>query len=421
MAEKNSEKGGLGIRYTEQNNEVRFYYNDNLIFINSKSMPFIGIKIEKNNATKELSLIKFEAKKLEDNSFLLRFYDGEYEVFCKIKQIKEKVSFIIENRHEYKEVFITLYKDNKQKTYGLCSYKPKAQELTKKEKILNIFRLKKKENKVIYLDKKLSFYIKEKYFFENLNISRYNCIISDNIYIYAWQKTLKFNLIFNSNIYVAINQENKNTAKIVKFNEEKYFFTQKNINEKRLKFLKNQYAKKFGGVIIKEEDYNLANLMIDRNKTKKLKIRILYTITLYNNKGFFEGEELIKDENGIEKINFDNMNARRKFANLIRKYLDINADGLYFDGNMSRYEATIINKMIKKIVEEYPDAIIFHSTISESNNDFGYYIIKKKDIYKRFDEFKNYYLYSGENRIGCEGKVTNVTKNNLPVKIIDLE
>ena len=157
------------------------------------------------------------------------------------------------------------------------------------------------------------------------------------------------------------------------------------------------------------------------NSQIKLKIRILYTITLYNNKGFFEGEELIKDENGIEKINFDNMNARRKFANLIRKYLDINADGLYFDGNMSRYEATIINKMIKKIVEEYPDAIIFHSTISESNNDFGYYIIKKKDIYKRFDEFKNYYLYSGENRIGCEGKVTNVTKNNLPVKIIDLE
>ena len=101
MAEKNSEKGGLGIHYTEQNNEVRFYYNDNLIFINSKSMPFIGIKIEKNNATKELSLIKFEAKKLEDNSFLLRFYDGEYEVFCKIKQIKEKVSFIIlSNKHQ---------------------------------------------------------------------------------------------------------------------------------------------------------------------------------------------------------------------------------------------------------------------------------------------------------------------------------
>lgn len=390
-----------GLSYLLKNSEVYFYYDDKIVFMNSKSIPFITIKIKNNDLFKEISLYNFTIEKKGANSYAVKFFDGNYELKCYISSEKNRVNFFIDNYNEYYEVCFTLYKENKQKVYGLNNYKNVKRKLTTKEKIKSVFD-KSLRHKNLYPDQKLAFYIKENFFFENKNIYDYEVEFFDNIYIKTKQKDIRFNLVYSENINIAINQANKNQDKITKFSEPKNFIIADKFNLDELKKSEKRNKIKYDGVIISASNYNQADVKITLNKCKRNKLLLIYIINTNFNLGDFTEEELYVDANGNPKINLDNQESVRKLGNVIRKYLNDNIDGVYVDGEYTKKEISIIHTIVSQITKEYYGTVIMHSTISENNDDFGYYIIKNKDLIERFESVHKYYLYSGENRIGRE-------------------
>ena len=390
-----------GLSYLLKNGEVYFYYDDKIVFMNSKSIPFITVKIKNNELLKEISLYNFTIEKKGASSFAIKFFDGNYELKCHISSEKNRVSFFIDNYNDYYEVCFTLYKENKQKVYGLNTYKNVKKKLTFKEKVQSIFD-KSLRHKDLFPDQKLAFYIKEYFFFENKNIYDYEVDFFDNIYIKTKQKDIRFNLVYSENINIAINQENKNQEKITKFSSVKNFLLVDEFDINAIKKSEKHNKIKYDGIIINASDYNQAKTKITLNKCKKNGLLLIYIInTAFNLNGFLD-EELYIDNSGIKKVNLDNGESVRKLGNVIRNYLNDNVDGIYVDGNYTQKEISVIHSIISTVTKEYYGTIVMHSTISENNDDFGYYIIKNKDLIERFESIHKYYLYSGENRIGRE-------------------
>ena len=120
------------------------------------------------------------------------------------------------------------------------------------------------------------------------------------------------------------------------------------------------------------------------------------------------------------KVKLDSEESVRKYLVTVRKYLDEGAAGIYFDGDFTKKEILQIKEGMKTVVKEYTGCTIFHSTLTESNDDFGYYIIKDKNEINEFNILSGYYLYSGEYSFGKEESALNVS-SNFSINIIKKE
>jgi hypothetical protein len=419
--------GGIkdkGLCYVQQPNEVDFYFNDVLLFKSSKNLPFLVVKIKKDDIIKEIALYENNINKEKNNRFKIVFFNGRYSVECFVTQENNTVSFEIYNKNGYYETDITLYKENSQKVYGLSTYKEKTVKLSFLKKIT----AKIKGIKQIHVKphKKLSFYLLEKYFFENKNIFDYDIDVKDNIYIKIRQDKIFFNLVFSSNINVAINQNNKNCERIKKFFRPHSYLRCDSFDAALINLYQKKYDVFIDGVILDAGVFVLGKEKINGVLAKNSKKELLYAFDgEVENKAaypYYDDSELI-NVNGKLKIDFDSDEACRKYKNTLRKFLDMNIDGVYIDGQFNAKEMLTVHKIVLDLIKsEYPQCIVFHSAISENNDDFGYFIIKNNELSENFEKFGSYYLYSGENRIGME--TTDILRKNdgykFPVKIYDL-
>ena len=102
----------------------------------------------------------------------------------------------------------------------------------------------------------------------------------------------------------------------------------------------------------------------------------------YFDKGAYK--DFIEDKDRKIKVLLNTKERIRSYLVCVRKYLDAGADGIYFDDDFSKNEITEIHKGLKSIIEEYPKITVFHSKLSEHYTDFGYYIIKNKQVIDNF-------------------------------------
>ena len=400
-------------------------------------MPFVVLKRFENGVEIDLSLYNYYFKE-NPEGFEFEFFNEERKVYLNIKEEENKVYFSFDNSFtdEYKEMIITLWKENEEKIIGLPEFKNKKKKrckLLEKCKFLNkcLKNCKCKcirkhfENNSIDPERKLNFYLTNKYFFENINlIDNYKLEVRDKIYLSTENKTADFKLRFSPDIESLLNTSEKNSFRIKKYPENSYFLRVKKIDEDQIrKFIKDNPDKPLKGIILEDKEYNVADIMVNLmtvNKILGLDLIMLINseICLYQIKKYFDYQNL-KVESGKLKVDLNKETAIRNYLLCIRKFLDLGVNGIYIDDNFTSYEMALLYTNVKIMIDEYFMTAVFHTHLSENSDDFGYYIIKDEKIIKNINKIYKNYLYSGELFLGKEEKIS---KNNkyFPVNIIKL-
>lgn len=393
--------------------EIIFSYNDIPFIKNSRRNPFIYAVIENEERTKKIALYDYKIKKFTDEYVKIEFSFEDLKVVCELTCTNKKIGVEIKKSNNIKKLCFNLYKEKHERIYGLCEQVNGTEKKSKK-----YAKIVKKAKP----DKKLAFYIENKYFFENINVLDYMIEEENDVSIRSEQTLIKFNLIFHNNVHVASNGENKNSEHIKKYlNKTPVFIKSDNFDSERMEKFENKYGIKADGIILTDQNYDLP-------ETKK-------TVTEVHNCGkeiIFAFKAEIKDleefkpknlqicektQNGY-KMNFKSEEARRIYSNKLRKFLDVGADGIYFENDFNKEDVFIVHNGLKSLVKEYPTISIFHENISEINDDFGYFIINNKHLLKNFDLFKDKYVYSGENRIGYVTKKPKKTDCGTEFSVI---
>lgn len=393
-----------------------FYYGEKLIFQSSKSMPFIVLKKNKNGVETSVALSDIKLNQTDDG-YELELCGREKKATVTIKTENKKASIEINSDEEFDEMCFTLYGADGRKVYGLPSYKQKIKKRTLKERIL------RRKQPLIKPEIKLAFFINDYYFFENVNITDYNVEVKDNIYITTTQKNAKFRVTFARNVYAAVLGGEKDYKKIKKYPSGACFIKTEKFDEKKVKDFCSEKNGKLCGVIIKERPFDYGKIKIDVVKGERNNLDVICTLgkTVSESlaKKYFDVSDYEKISDDVYAVKLDNPDRIRKYLVVVRKYLDIGVSGIYFDGNFTKKEILDIKEGMKTVVNEYISCSIFHSSVNESNDDFGYYIIKDEQIIKNYDRLSNYYLYSGEFLIGKEQKNGKPDKK-FSVNIFDI-
>ena len=400
--------------------KVYFYYGEKIIFQNGKSMPFIVLNKKTNGIETSTSLYKYKIKEIIDG-FEVLFYEENAQAKLIIKQEENTIKCEIICNENYDELCFTLYRNEKDKVYGLPSYEYRQEQTNAKKSLKD--RLFNKKKKIVNPDKKLAFYIYETYFFENFNITDYEYDIKDNIFIKTKSKNPTFYLVFSPNIYDAINTPKKNNKSIKKYKAGSVFIRTERYDEEKIKNYCKEKGIKPEGIIIDKRSFDPIIIKPEICKSQKNGTDIIYAIDKNVSekvaKKYFNKEEYDYISPDKYKIKLNSAICIRKYLVTVRKYLDLGASGIYFDGDFTKKELLDIKEGMKIVFKEYPVCSVFYSTINESNDDFGYYILKNKNIIDNFDKLAGYYLYSGEYAIGKE-ESKNIFSNNFSVNIIKI-
>ena len=188
--------------------------------------------------------------------------------------------------------------------------------------------------------------------------------------------------------------------------------------EKIKKYKKENPDQDVVGVVIKNRRYNQAFLQCQKHKCDTLHLECVCAvgkeISKLHAEKYFSPEEITeKKEVVFQEDTVD------KYMVVIRKYLDLNIDGIYFEGDFSPYEMTEIQKAMQVVLREYPAFSVFYDTLGENTMDFGYFILKDTRIIEQFSKYAAFYYFSGEKAFGKEEK--KYTKNlKFNVSFIDL-
>lgn len=362
------------VYYVVNNGEYVFYYGKEILFKNSKNNPFLFVTVEREGVKKQLPLYYCEIEKNSANGYKIKFYNTACTVVCNIIQSKGKIYFgLVKNGLKGEKLNINLYKKNSKLTgMGLNT----AKDLTGKS--ISSFGKTDKKN---YLDKKLSFSIKNSYYFVNRGIDDWEMKSEQNyVRISTRQSEAGFRLSFGKEFGVEENYPVK--LKMTSFTELK-----NNPSENTFDGYITEYVEG------KEFKYFLSNI---RNKGYKYIVKISPLINC-KDKDFrqFDDEGLIYIGNGNYLIDVHNDANVRIISNKLRKILDLNADGFYIDEiNINISKSIIIqdaliyknfHKLIKKICTEYPlkhniyNKFISENTINETYSlDYGKIKYKEK-------------------------------------------
>ena len=281
------------------------------------------------------------------------------------------IDFLIEGDGDYKGVIISLYKEKTQKVLGLSEY-----------------------DGYIATEKKLAFYLENKYLFENVNIRKYDFKVLDKIFITAYQKRIRFliDTINQPDDMMRMNGVNIKKFKIVK--KRKVF----ELTEDLYSLSDNERD----GIIVKNcDELDMVNFL------KEHYGQVIYMLRPHFRPGshllsYFGADEIKKQSNGLYKIDFSKPNASYGFKTVIRKYFDTDLTGIYLDtSGYSQEDMEIMKGAIVSVLTEYTKKILLFDRISGMSDFCGYYVIKdrKKIFSKNYTEL---YKYSGEYYLAAE-------------------
>lgn len=387
------------LTYKINKDRVYFYYGEKLLFQNSKSIPFIVLKKRKNGILSAVSFDKYGVRETEEG-YSIEFFNEKNpddKILLTLVEIENKVHFSFDFNKENTVMQITLYKGRKDVALGLPANN--TAEIRRGKTFLG-----KPITEKIYADKKLSFYIPERYFFENENITDYDVKIKDAVYVSVRSKTPHFTLLCKTDIKEVY--QRKDNEKIKKYPRGSVFIETEEIKENQIEKYENKYPD-FKGFVIKNSVFNEINVENEVKKAKKKKKEIIFkvdgTVTkeqffkyFDKNDGFFFDDKYY--------IDFSKENTARKYLVVIRKYLDLFADGIYFNDRFTKDAVTKLLEGMLDICKEYDSVAVFHNVMTEKQGDYGYLIIKGKDLIANFESFYYDYYYSGEKCFGKEEK-----------------
>ena len=417
------------------NGTFYLYYDDTLILQNGKSMPFIVLKRFVNGVESDLALYEYTfEEKPGDYEFI--FSKEEISVKVKVTEGEEgKVKFSLEEVFigEYEEMCITLWKENEDKVYGLPMYQKDEKKIKYKwlyTKLSNCkckyVRKKFQKEPSFMPEQKLSFYLSGKYFFENINlVSDYVLAVADKIYLTVKSGKYDFRLRFCENMEELYASPDINNYKVKKYPEGSIFLRMDRANEFFIdEALKKDPDGKIKGVILEYKDFDLATIMTEKRKIKERNLDVICVLNRQvceqHAKKYFEEGDTYKNVYGELNVDFTKQENVREYMVTVRKLLDTGVDGIYFDDNFNNKELTAIHEQIKTVAQEYPQVSLFHTHLSEDNDDFGYYIVKDKKTIDNIKSLRPYYFYSGECYIGKEEKI--YTENNIfDINIIKID
>ncbi len=149
---------GVGLNSIKEKEGFYLYYDNDLIVFHDNTIPFITLLAE----GREIPLYTVNILQNNKSEYTLEFLQSGYKVKCEIRERDGVIDFLIEGNGNYNGIVLNLYKEKKQKVIGLSEY-----------------------DGYITTEKKLSFYLEDKYIFENVNIRKYDLKILDKIFITA--------------------------------------------------------------------------------------------------------------------------------------------------------------------------------------------------------------------------------------------
>ena len=416
-----------GIKYALKPDEINFYFNDIHVITNSRRNPFVYAVVSQNDAEKSVALYYYKIKSASEDRCEIDFFTDELSVSCEMVRDGNKLKFNFIKGEGIKETCINFVKNADEHVFGLTASRAENNKkevlYSKKERIDRnsynnekyykeygnvISKSIKKLIKKAKPDTELAFYLDKKYFFENINVLEYGLEINDNVLIRTPQKKIEFNLVFADNVHVASNSAIKNAESVKKYYNKEVFLKMKEYSETDIEKFEKKTKLKVNGIIIENDVYDKAKTKILVTDVHNKGMEIIFSFKAQINDLEDENKKKLYEvkhgENGEKTFNFESEEACRGYMNEIRKYLDIGADGIYLEEGFSEKDVYTIHNKINVIKGEYPLFTVFHDKISEMNDDFGYYIIKNKNLVKNFNKFSFDYVNSGENRIGIECK-----------------
>ncbi len=363
---------GTGLNYPKNANGVYFYFDNNLLVYHNKNIPFLSITCADG---KKLYLTECNIIKNGEEDYTLEFYKDEFAIDCHVRQGNGTIRFEIDNFNDYPEVTVTLYKETNQKVMSFMGYENGGEGFVP--------------------EKKLSFYIEDKYFFENINIDKYDVQILDKIYITFYQKKAFFTIDTVTTPETMYQKWLTQNLKFSIFNEKQYYA-----------YIRSpEYVEKypnFYGYIVDGEEINLKKIEKFRHTYGK----IIYTFSLEFSKysrflRYFEAGDVYKTEKGTYKIKHFSEYALQSIKRIIRRYFDFHVDGIYLTADYSPVEIALIKEAISSVLYEYPEKILLFDRLSQFNDAFGYYMINDPVKLFRHKDYIDYYQYCGEFLLGA--------------------
>ena len=358
---------GVGLNSIKENNRFYLYYDNNLLILHDTTVPFLTIIKD----GREIPMYGVNILQNSKEEYSLEFFQSGYKLKCEIKEKDGVIDFLIEGDGDYKGVIISLYKEKTQKVLGLSEY-----------------------DGYIATEKKLAFYLENKYLFENVNIRKYDFKVLDKIFITAYQKRIRFliDTINQPDDMMRMNGVNIKKFKIVK--KRKVF----ELTEDLYSLSDNERD----GIIVKNcDELDMVDFL------KEHYGQVIYMLRPHFRPGshllsYFGADEIKKQSNGLYKIDFSKPNASYGFKTVIRKYFDTDLTGIYLDtSGYSQEDMEIMKGAIVSVLTEYTKKILLFDRISGMSDFCGYYVIKdrKKIFSKNYTEL---YKYSGEYYLAAE-------------------
>ena len=358
---------GVGLNSIKENNRFYLYYDNDLLILHDTTVPFLTVIKD----GREIPMYGVNILQNSKEEYSLEFFQSGYKLKCEIKEKDGVIDFLIEGDGDYKGVIISLYKEKTQKVLGLSEY-----------------------DGYIATEKKLAFYLENKYLFENVNIRKYDFKVLDKIFITAYQKRIRFliDTINQPDDMMRMNGVNIKKFKIVK--KRKVF----ELTEDLYSLSDNERD----GIIVKNcDELDMVDFL------KEHYGQVIYMLRPHFRPGshllsYFGADEIKKQSNGLYKIDFSKPNASYGFKTVIRKYFDTDLTGIYLDtSGYSQEDMEIMKGAIVSVLTEYTKKILLFDRISGMSDFCGYYVIKdrKKIFSKNYTEL---YKYSGEYYLAAE-------------------
>lgn len=224
--------------------------------------------------------------------------------------------------------------------------------------------------------------------FYNKNIKEWDVNIERDVFIKTKQKE----------IFFALKEEKNNILTDCSQQEKEYNFI------KTDKFLEVKEIKKYDGIILKNNSFNIEECIKKNSEYSKKDKKIIVEISPFFSKEsrIFvslkndEKELVYKSKNGeLYTYDFDNEDTFRKIKNMARIYLDANCDGFYsveniftgFNGYYSKDYGKKWKLMLLDVMKEYPSKILIYDKMEEKRIE-GLYKIplikgeKNRNIFK---------------------------------------
>ncbi len=365
---KNDKYVGAGLNYIKNENGLFFYYDNNLLILHDTGSPFLTV-LDNDNA---IGLQGNNVIRNNDCEYTLDFFQAKYLIRCRIHERDGVIDFTIENPYEYK-IIINLYKEKYQRIHGINDYEKYGMES----------------------EKKLSFYVDQKYFFDNVNIRNYDLKINERILLTVWQKKNTFLL---DTVNTPFSMEKMSYVNIKNFK----IFRKRKVFELTEDLYSLSDREKEGIIIQNCDELKKVNFLRENYGKVIFRLRPEYAKNSHFLSYFSQGE-LVQNVEGKYQIDFSCPSAYLSFKTIIRKYFESGLDGIYLDTTMySAEDLEAMKSAILAVSTEYMKKIILYDKLSITGGSYGYYVVRDRDKIFKHPEYLDLYKFSGEFFLAAE-------------------